>query len=613
MRILALCCIILSACGAVMTAPAAPPKPTTDSRLAQPVTIECTGMRLHSVLDQISAKTGVKLFSGSSKKDWPVRDLPVLVSVRDMPLGRLLKDIAYVTRLDLGSEKLDKEICYRIYQSAANKKALEAYYQARRDTASAQAKWAWDTAAQLHKIPESELDLKKMKSDGGSLVDSSHDAFARDVSQILDTLGTKTRDKVLAGTAVYVTLEDAPSSIRDSIKHAALYAWQQRYDEARRNNWPAGTSTEPSEDGLTGVSLQIRFDSIYDRPIIRVYVEEPMGYDNITPGLIAGSLRIGTGNRFAAEPEMPQPPGAQPVRSFWWVMTNADLDWPTWKQRVTIEAPKDKKNPTRGDALAALAKVADINIVSEDTGSYRDTPITFGKDLAVRDIVMPAADKWHVDDDQKTILGMLYDIALWHQSLIPESTYNDLCSKANGAGITFEDALPTCYLSEMQSDIWLESSLGLKPVNGSWRLGKGADKPLWQLYASLSVTDQAQAETPKGLRLSGLDPKVVAEVILSRVKSQRSLGFPQAMVGVSDQEALAKDQDALSRGTLLLVSEERGGKTFYHLEIKSPPGDKPVLIRTQDAGGFPAYSSAGEAELINQAARSTPAPPSAVK
>ena len=57
-----------------------------DSRLAKPVTIECTNVRLHTVLERLSDETGVRLNCGRRKDDWQVRDIPVVVCVKDVPL-----------------------------------------------------------------------------------------------------------------------------------------------------------------------------------------------------------------------------------------------------------------------------------------------------------------------------------------------------------------------------------------------------------------------------------------------------------------------------------------------------------------------------------------------
>ena len=64
---------------------------SSDARLAQPVSCESGYKRLHYVIEDLAAKTGVSIRCGSNNQDWQVRDLPVVVSAREIPLGKLLE------------------------------------------------------------------------------------------------------------------------------------------------------------------------------------------------------------------------------------------------------------------------------------------------------------------------------------------------------------------------------------------------------------------------------------------------------------------------------------------------------------------------------------------
>ena len=92
-----------------------------DSRLSQPVTITFTNGRLYAVIDEIAKTTGVDIRCGKDNKDWPVRDIPVIVCVKDMPLGKLLRLIADSTHLVFTVKHLDssdgkkKDPMYRTY------------------------------------------------------------------------------------------------------------------------------------------------------------------------------------------------------------------------------------------------------------------------------------------------------------------------------------------------------------------------------------------------------------------------------------------------------------------------------------------------------------------
>ena len=75
------------------------PAEIADKRLDQKITYESLDKRLHSVLDDLTAMTGVTVRCGDSKNDWQVRDLPLVVCARDLPLGKLLRTIADCTHL----------------------------------------------------------------------------------------------------------------------------------------------------------------------------------------------------------------------------------------------------------------------------------------------------------------------------------------------------------------------------------------------------------------------------------------------------------------------------------------------------------------------------------
>ena len=75
-----------------------------DVRLAQKVTYEGGYKRLHNVAEDLSAITGVKIRAGRSSKDWRVRDIPLVVCVRDLPLGKLLHALADCAHVKLAAE-----------------------------------------------------------------------------------------------------------------------------------------------------------------------------------------------------------------------------------------------------------------------------------------------------------------------------------------------------------------------------------------------------------------------------------------------------------------------------------------------------------------------------
>ena len=89
---------------------------TADEQLNQQVTYTGTGKRLHTVLEDISKMTNITVRCGKDKDDWQVRDLPVVVIVKNMPLGKLLQTLADCTHLAFSSNQVDGKTTYRIWR-----------------------------------------------------------------------------------------------------------------------------------------------------------------------------------------------------------------------------------------------------------------------------------------------------------------------------------------------------------------------------------------------------------------------------------------------------------------------------------------------------------------
>ena len=137
-------------------AQAAKPEPEKDPRLAQKITYDSGHKRLHYVTDDLSRMTSVDILCGQSKKDWKVRDIPVVVCVKDLPLGKLLKAIADATHTRFASEKIgdNPEKSYRIYRRSADQDSVDTFVREKHDHSLEDAAWQWDALAAYGKSNE---------------------------------------------------------------------------------------------------------------------------------------------------------------------------------------------------------------------------------------------------------------------------------------------------------------------------------------------------------------------------------------------------------------------------------------------------------------------------
>ena len=69
-----------------------------DTRLAQKVTYEARHKSVQKILEDLTAMTGIELYAGSSKNDWPVRSRKMNIFVKDIKLADLMNSIAHVMK-----------------------------------------------------------------------------------------------------------------------------------------------------------------------------------------------------------------------------------------------------------------------------------------------------------------------------------------------------------------------------------------------------------------------------------------------------------------------------------------------------------------------------------
>ena len=143
------------------------PQTVVDTRLNQKITYTATGKRLQAVLEEISDISGVGVNCGINRSDWRVRDLPLVVIVKDISLGKLLRTIADSTHLLLSSYKAKDKLIYRIWRDKSRKKQLDDYFQNQRNTKLAQINWEWDAWVKLGQMPEPDIRNRLSKQTAG--------------------------------------------------------------------------------------------------------------------------------------------------------------------------------------------------------------------------------------------------------------------------------------------------------------------------------------------------------------------------------------------------------------------------------------------------------------
>lgn len=474
----------------------------SDPRLSEKVTIDCVNGRLYNALDRISAETGVTLHAGRTTHDWQVRDYPVVVCARDLPLGVLLRSIADATHLLLSKTGPEEEVAYRIWRDARRRSELDAFEKKRASALRAAIAWDWDTiVAGGKRLVEGDRRLP------GTWVPSH-----KGVSEALSYLGEGVRDRVIDGENIVFVVANAPPAVqtlfREWLKDVDYYDYtleeklntccvdirtRQRgaYDgELHVEAWiirgRAEFDTSDYPPWLTGLDAHWP-----DRPVVPSAVLEadrlPSRYVRFDPLKDGGPAFLDT--------------------------------------KLSIPAPEGKKSPTYSDLLPDISDAIGYSIVAEgcaarycppvDSFIYR-FPGMFDREITVREALSWASrnarQQWYLDEENKLILGRDPEWNERVKGLVPEKLLVDLAAKLKGSGLDLEDLEPVVNLTEEQCRQWIGYCPEFPDVEAiPERIVQGGT--FIRLYLALSASDRALAKAGTPVSLDGCDPGLVAEVL----------------------------------------------------------------------------------------------------
>jgi len=482
----------------------------TDPNLLQKVTYSSGGdKRLHTILNDVAAATGVSISCGKSKDDWPVRDLPLIVCVKDVPLGTVLQSIADCAHLELFSSQTKKGWVHHIRSDGR----LEDLLAKRNKALLARAGIEWDLWTQLAAASDDELHKKcdAVRDLHYPMGGAFSCASIRDLAKIVAALGPDNKRRMLAGDQIVVTLND-PS--------ADLAARLSSFCEDVRKVWVAQREKAGSAGAFFAsdvdderVSLSFYLRDVRDEPgrlgLQLEGVEGPRALElphEWTDPLVANLPEADRSPmedfdglyRLGAQDEDHTEPGHLDV-----------LD-------VKLDLPKpDRASPANlADTIAAIHKSTGFSFICENYPLSHDMPVrpagnnetTIGDWLLSQ--IRETGTCWWLDVSRKLLVGCSTDWVSHQENLVPESMITTLRSKMDLSGVELEDALPAMGLSQGQIKEWLMNSDDL----GQLAFGSYVcDRPIWQLYCSLSDEDKALAGSEMGLSLAKLDPKFVRE------------------------------------------------------------------------------------------------------
>lgn len=505
----------------------AAPVEIKDPRLDQKIEYDAGNVRLHEVISHLMKVSGVTIYCGNDNSDWRVRDIPVTVAARDLPLGELLKHLTRCTHTSLRTTMTDKGIVYRVIPDTALQKALADYRKALDAHENAVAAWSWDVTTMLKDIPPSEL---KPPVGWFGHAEDSVDRLARqiEVSKLLAAMDADTKQAVLAGERIDLSPSTAPAGLRELVLGVLKAADKAVVNGRAAADGRDGASSNGTEYLSSATSADLERSTVRFRlsdQTIRVTTlvaadhtkwrrDTRVSEDNTQS--IASNLQMSQmkSGKLPKSPEPPTPPQIAQLSE-----STVSLDSPKAPSNVTMIFVDTSEPKWFSDALIVLSKASGLSVVCEDFHSHRKEHDLRSVEIRERHIhdalyLMRAPVLWRLDTEANVLVGTDDDWFTRHENLIPGQLVDDLTAKANGDGIELDDLVPLAAFSTNALTEWLRphTFLNLRVFEFSGELCT----PFWTLYNSLSADNRARVRSKSGLPIGALEIAPILQDLADR-------------------------------------------------------------------------------------------------
>ncbi|MCX6345011.1 MAG: hypothetical protein NT018_08040, partial [Armatimonadetes bacterium] len=541
-----------------------------DARIAKKITYTSTDKRLHTVLEELSKETGVDIQSGKNADDWPVRDIPLVVCVKDISLGKLMRAIADATHLALSASTVKDVKHYRIWRNPTRQDQLSEYFKNLEEAKNARLSAQWDAWG-------------KLKGNDVSI----NSTIARSTADVMAALPAGSKEAVMAGKMLTFDIKSASPRLAQALK--VYYQNLGEYAKARyeslisethaegERSWlrkPPRDMTEAEIEKLKFAvgSQRSYFESMdvhmsmgrgdYDSPS-GLYVGLAPGYKIEDNGLdsspISGSYALGTMGE--KDPLSALDP---PVTDFSRSMRKLDAEYSDLAdldKTFKIPKPKDGAERAFADLIVDIAKASGFSIVCEDFLSHRQYNMSqnfpfYDMETTLKALLLPPADsfgrvgyllpllnvEWLLDPAGKMLVGWHLQWWVQHRSLAPEKVIAGLIKKMNGDGLEIDDVAATLLLPKDQYSEWI---VGHKNLSYRVQSGLSGNNPtFWKMYAELSAENKALAKSKDGLPLAKLKRADVLEVFGECARKMESMGEMGKLMAVGNWMRARPDMEA---------------------------------------------------------------------
>ncbi|MEN6372233.1 MAG: hypothetical protein ABFD64_09505 [Armatimonadota bacterium] len=502
--------------------------------LSKKVTYTSGAKRLHVVIEDLSRISELNIFCGRNKNDWHVRDIPVVVCVKDMPLGKVLRAIADATHTDFVSEKVkDSGITrYGIRRSAKSDLNIYQFLKNKHDMMVDDVEWQWDALTKYGKSEEAK-----------GIPGLTKNTWL--IAKMIATLGPDAKKDLLNGATISFSgknpaYQDTIGELYDLYRNAVHTAEMDAAPPAtQEDEQSAVLKIKLIDNEDTGESyIETNLSPLIYGPVTEEatsHLSETSYLENVIPGL-------------PSYPQVKYPAIRDDMKNLNMVPIfcygeDEVWDYPFMQDKIDIVKPEHVKKPTFADIIEAAALAGGCNIVTEDFTSHKspnyqntgmllqlfkeksslaDTLSALKKDAELGNM----AYTWFADEKSRLIVGWACDaVGVWnwrihHVNLLPEDYLNGLKNKLDGSGLGLDDAIHCASLPKGAFYEWIFCSRDLSALT----FIRAIDDPMWMLYDALQPEDKQQAMSSDGLPLAKFDTSWIAGFFRTYRLKQRVKG-----------------------------------------------------------------------------------------
>ncbi|MCX6345946.1 MAG: hypothetical protein NT018_12900 [Armatimonadetes bacterium] len=520
-------------------------KPGPDLRLAQKITYTSVGNRLHTVLEELSKQSDVNIQAGENADDWRVRDLPVAIYVKDVPLGYLLRSIAYSLHLSYASFSIKNEKRYRIWRDSKRHKQIDEYLAEieafGKDLASDQ----WDAWVKLGNA----ADLDK-KTDNIKI---------KAMAKVFVGFTAEQKKTVMDGGALRLTPKTVPAGSVSAFRALYQAMWDDRLarDERMAADYPRRfINTDLTDNMMNSVELIVGlYNGDYgmcfttDSPWLPVSYRDLETFNLLFDMPPYPEMALELLGESPDERTKPVPPAAALATGFRKLDVAGDCSGLGLDAKITFKRPKNGDQPTIEELLTQLSKACGYSFIIEDFMTHQaasifdsvefDTEMTI--DSVLNNMSFVCDIDWFIDPTRKLLIGSRCKWWEDHSNLVPEKTVLGLTAKLDSTGVELDDLAPVMFFSEGQRAEWIIRDKNLSIL---WYRIPERQLPFWQLYTKLSNDEKALAKSNEGLPLSKSDRKRVIAAFEEHARIAGEDNWMQKLFVLQNQRSF-KEQEVI--------------------------------------------------------------------